>query len=207
MAQRRLKGLSIRADAVGMATSSPQSSGSTPESHGRRFPGSSLLNVLNAKRGLDMRRVVPVPSYAPAEIRQILDSKVPDGMDLFRDIDLSTDVAPYVIAGRRGVFAVDVHVSRRKVSAAKKGLTIGGKASDDLVSTATARAHLLAELTGTAVRPVVAFAGADVNGRMVGAVAVTTLDNLRTHLINEASDLMSWDEFKRVRQVLAEAGR
>ena len=121
---------------------------------------------------------------------------------MFQDVGLTAEPIDYVVAGPRGVFAIEVSVDAKTVVANTRGLHTNGRRNNRLVELAMRQAGELEEKLGVEVRPVLAVVGADLTGREVDGLPVLLLDELTGFLLNDDGRRLTWEEAKQVLDAL-----
>jgi hypothetical protein len=121
---------------------------------------------------------------------------------VFRDVGLTADRIDYVVAGPRGVFAIEVSVDAGTVIANTRGMHTHGRRNNRLVERAMRQAGELEEKLGVDVKPVLAVIGADLTGREVDGLPVLLLEELPGFLLNDDGRRLAWEEAKQVLDAL-----
>lgn len=128
--------------------------------------------------------------------------KLPGGWLVFQDVGLMDERIDYVVAGPRGVFAIDVWVDAGTVVANARGLFYNGRRNNRPIEQAMRQAGVLEEKLGVEVKPVLAVVGADLTGREVDGLPVLRLDDLAESLLNDDGRRLSWEDATRVLDAL-----
>ena len=128
--------------------------------------------------------------------------KLPGGWRVFQDVCFLDERIGYVIAGPRGVFTIEVSIGSGTVVANARGLFSNGRRINRFVDQAMRQAGVLEEKLGVEVKPVLAVVGADLTGCEVDGLPVRRLDQLAGFLLDDDGRRLSWEEAKRVLDVL-----